>query len=73
MEIIINRYDLDFIQKSQNTLEKEFLIPGIDDMAQEVQHEACIVRNRLCKEEVVNGRLVCRWTPTCANTYSMDR
>ena len=36
-EIIINRYDLDFIQKSQKPLESEFLIPGIDDTAQEVR------------------------------------
>ena len=42
MEIIINRYDLGFIQKSQNILEKEFLITGIDDTAQEVRSQVRI-------------------------------
>ena len=43
MEIIINRYDLGFIQKSQNQFEKEFLITGIDDTAQEVRSQVRIV------------------------------
>jgi len=31
MEIIIRRYDIDLIIKSQKALETEFLLKGIDD------------------------------------------
>lgn len=30
-EIIIKRYDIDFLTKSQKTLEADFLLKGIDD------------------------------------------
>ena len=36
-EIIIKRYDIDMITKSQKALETEFLLKGIDDQAQDVR------------------------------------
>ena len=36
-EIIIQRYDIDFLHKSQKTLENDFLLKGIDDQAQDVR------------------------------------
>ena len=36
-EIILRRYDIDFVSKSQKTLESDFLVKGIDDQAQDVR------------------------------------
>ena len=33
IEVIIKRYDIDFLLKSQKALEAEFLVKGIDDQA----------------------------------------
>ena len=38
-EIIIQRYDIDFLHKSQKTLENDFLLKGIDDQAQDVRKQ----------------------------------
>ena len=36
-EIILKRYDIDFLAKSQKTLENDFLLKGINDQAQDVR------------------------------------
>lgn len=36
-EIILKRYDIDFLLKSQKALETDFLLKGIDDQAQDVR------------------------------------
>lgn len=36
-EIILKRYDIDFITKSQKALEADFLLKGINDQAQDVR------------------------------------
>lgn len=36
-EIILRRYDIDFLLKSQKALETDFLLKGADDQAQDVR------------------------------------
>ncbi len=36
-DIIIKRYDFDFLSKSQKVLETDFLLKGIEDQAQDVR------------------------------------
>ena len=38
-EIILKRYDIDFLLKSQKALETDFLLKGIDDQAQDVRQQ----------------------------------
>ena len=39
MEIIIHKYDIELLMKSQKALEAEFLLKGIDDQSQDVRKQ----------------------------------